>query len=567
MRRPFPIHPAHALRVLIGGALLLPLATDGASANRRPDAGKVGKATKANTQASKPEGPMLLNVSLARQRITIYDKNGVVTSAPISSGRKGYSTPKGIFSILQKSRTHFSNLYGGAPMPFMQRLTWSGVALHAGQLPGYPASHGCIRMPYGFARTLFSMTKLGARVVVTDEPVEPLAIRHDKLPRPLPPGEPESSTLSSASAAELNDNQSGRSAMQLSSLLNVSTAAAATVDAQGIQSVRTRASVLAAQLAKIAASELALAEANARHDEIAARLGEANTEIKAAAADLSSAVGDRDRLLAAAERSDKARAIAERELAAFVAATERKMQRAPDGALPDAEMNKAGATEDALEARMLAAVEEAEQARSSARAMAPSIEQRTAAVSEARDRRDSLQRDLAAARNTLRDAEAALKDAKREYARRDIPVTMVISRKTGKLHVRQGYDDAFSAPVTILNGEHPIGTHVFQALEYASDQTDLAWNAVTVARTQASDRGASKDGARGGRRKAKDAAAAPVARGPTQTPSNALARIEIAPEVLDRLAELVKPGSVLVVTDEGISNETGKYTDLIVLTR
>ncbi len=106
----------------------------------------------------KPEGPLLLVVSLGNQTVTVYDGTTKLATSPISSGMRGRETPTGIFSILEKNRYHYSNLYGGAPMPFMNRITNSGVALHAGQLPGYAASHGCIRLPYSFARNLFGIT-------------------------------------------------------------------------------------------------------------------------------------------------------------------------------------------------------------------------------------------------------------------------------------------------------------------------------------------------------------------------------------------------------------------------
>ncbi len=99
----------------------------------------------------------------------------------------GHPTPTGIFSILEKNRYHYSNLYGGAPMPFMQRVTNSGVAMHAGDLPGYPASHGCIRLPYSFARSLFGITDVGARVIITDEDLTPAEFNSPRLIAPLPP--------------------------------------------------------------------------------------------------------------------------------------------------------------------------------------------------------------------------------------------------------------------------------------------------------------------------------------------------------------------------------------------
>jgi hypothetical protein len=120
-----------------------------------------------------PHGPVLLLIDLKQQQAYVY-RNGVrIARSSVSSGKPGYETPTGVFSILQKQREHYSNLYDSAPMPFMQRLTWSGVALHAGHLPGYPASHGCVRLPYAFSERLFGITETGATVVIRDGPGEP----------------------------------------------------------------------------------------------------------------------------------------------------------------------------------------------------------------------------------------------------------------------------------------------------------------------------------------------------------------------------------------------------------
>jgi len=115
-----------------------------------------------------PSGPVLLVVNVKTQRATLF-RNGVpIGASTVSTGRPGYSTPTGVFTILQKQVEHYSTTYDNAPMPYMQRLTWRGVALHAGNLPGYPASHGCIRMPLGFAKLLYGVTNLGMTVVITD---------------------------------------------------------------------------------------------------------------------------------------------------------------------------------------------------------------------------------------------------------------------------------------------------------------------------------------------------------------------------------------------------------------
>jgi hypothetical protein len=120
-----------------------------------------------------PDGSALLVVNLAAQRAVLF-RNGVpVAATTISSGAKGHETPTGVFTILQKRQEHYSSTYNNAPMPNMQRLTWKGIALHAGKLPGYPASHGCIRLPMEFSKLLFGATELGMTVVITSIPVVP----------------------------------------------------------------------------------------------------------------------------------------------------------------------------------------------------------------------------------------------------------------------------------------------------------------------------------------------------------------------------------------------------------
>src|SRR6478735_10482720 len=112
-------------------------------------------------------GPLLVTVNLDEQMAYVY-RNGVrIGRSTVSSGKKGYDTPTGVFSILQKKQEHYSKKYNNAPKPNMQRLTWDGIALHAGNLPGYPASHGCIRLPYEFSKLLFGVTDTGGTVVIT----------------------------------------------------------------------------------------------------------------------------------------------------------------------------------------------------------------------------------------------------------------------------------------------------------------------------------------------------------------------------------------------------------------
>ena len=120
-----------------------------------------------------PDGPMLLIVNLVTQRAIVF-RNGVpIAASTVSTGRPGHSTPTGVFTVLQKQVEHYSSKYDNAPMPYMQRLTWYGVALHAGNLPGYPASHGCIRLPRDFAKLLYGLSSLGMTVVISNQPTGP----------------------------------------------------------------------------------------------------------------------------------------------------------------------------------------------------------------------------------------------------------------------------------------------------------------------------------------------------------------------------------------------------------
>jgi peptidoglycan hydrolase-like protein with peptidoglycan-binding domain len=131
--------------------------------------------------------PMTLVVSLGQQKVDVYRGLTLITTSRVSTGMRGYATKAGVFSILDKQRLHHSNLYSGAPMPWMNRITWSGTALHAGVVPGYPASHGCIRLPFSFAPKLYKITTVGDNVIVARERPTPQLIDHPNLFQPLPP--------------------------------------------------------------------------------------------------------------------------------------------------------------------------------------------------------------------------------------------------------------------------------------------------------------------------------------------------------------------------------------------
>ena len=142
---------------------------------------EAAQAEKLAKGGAKPTGPLVMAISLESQIMKVYDANGLFAETKISSGVKDHATPMGVFSVIQKNKWHRSNIYSGAPMPYMQRLTWSGIALHAGVVPNHPASHGCVRMPMAFAVKMWSWSRMGARVVIVPGEVSPASFTHPLL--------------------------------------------------------------------------------------------------------------------------------------------------------------------------------------------------------------------------------------------------------------------------------------------------------------------------------------------------------------------------------------------------
>ena len=141
--------------------------------------------TKSDLTKKQPQdaskGPLQIIVSIADQRISLYENGILIGQSSVSTGVERHPTPLGVFSVISRHKWHRSNIYSGAPMPYMQRITWSGIALHAGELPGYPASHGCIRLKEDFAIRLWHLSKRGTRVIIAPEDVRPLEIAHSQL--------------------------------------------------------------------------------------------------------------------------------------------------------------------------------------------------------------------------------------------------------------------------------------------------------------------------------------------------------------------------------------------------
>ncbi len=413
-----------------------------------------------SVQSRSSGDPIMAVISLHSQKITIYDANGWILRAPVSSGQKGRETPAGIFSVIEKQAEHYSNLYDDAFMPHMQRITWSGIALHGGPLPGYAASHGCIRLPYDFAEHLFGLTKVGMRVIVAPNDVAPVEITHPALSTLRSSG----SVVVAARAKEANE------------------AAGRTEQAARLAAVK------ASREAQQAATAVRVAEnASVR----------AQSEVTAAEGAIASA------------RSDQAKAKAE-------TAKEKATARVAE-----------------IEAQLAAAKAD----------LQPKLD----AVAAAREAADA-----------AATAKAAAADAAQKAARALEPVSVFISRKTQRLYVRQAFQPVLDTAVTIQDADRPIGTHVFTAEERTGDDGSMRWSVVSM------DKGYAAGGklAANAIGPARDIAA--VSDGPSGAMA-ALDRITIPQDVLDRIGGMGSPRSSLIISDEGLSSETSKGTDFVVV--
>ena len=405
--------------------------------------------------------PIMAIVSLRNQRITVYDAKGWILRAPVSSGQKGRETPAGIFSVIQKVEEHYSNLYDDAFMPHMQRITWSGIALHGGVLPGRPASHGCIRLPFDFAERLFDATTMGMRVIVAPGDVAPVELAHPLLFQP----KPGVAALAAARTAEAHEAARKAAEARL---------AAGTAFREATQAM---APVRAAENLKLRAeAQLAAAET---------KLG---SGISAEAKEQAEGV--------------KAQAVAK------IAELQVQWDVAKGG-----------------------------------------LQQKLDAVTSARE--------AAAAAETAR---AAAAEAARQVERELQPISVLISRKTQRLYVRQAFKPILESPVTIADPDRPIGTHVFTTIERSTDDAKVRWSVVSLdggrppsATVEPHDRARGSIG--------RDAE--PVPTDPDSAKA-ALDRITIPQDALDRIGGIV-PRSSLIVTDEALSPETGKGTEFVVL--
>lgn len=509
-----------------------------------------------------PVSDVLVLVSLKKQRVYVHDKKGLVAESPISSGRRGMETPKGIFTILQKNKRHFSNLYNSAPMPNMQRITWSGYAMHGGPLPGYPASHGCIRLPYSFAKQLFGITNMHGRVIVSDNPVAPKSIAHSKLFQPLPT---ETSTLTRAKVTAANitvaeAKPESRIDSDLGTVIGMggetNTQVAALVDperldrAREIRRERTEKKQAIDKELKDAQVAFELFQIDAKRT--AQQLADARQALKLGKKDV--ALRKKD-----AKQAAYAAAKAHKKLKDF----DRKYRKASRRMTSD-KLQKLAELERALDTEVLKLDDAAGQAKQDAKRAEWRIAGLEGNVALAAKTHKLAVNKLAPQKKRLASAKASLSRYKEEEKQRAKPISVFISGKTGRLYARQGWYPVLDVPVKIRNPQTALGTHLFTAIDSKPGGLDVEWNVVTVE----DGRDGSRSSKRTRYRKHYGKKSGLRALRSTPNPAKlALERIDIPQDTRDRIEDLMKPGSSLIISDYPKSIETGQHTDFIILTQ
>jgi L,D-transpeptidase catalytic domain len=452
-----------------------------------------------------PKGPLQIVISINQQKLHLYADGKEVAQSLVATGVPSLPTPTGVFSVIQKQRFHRSNIYSGAPMPFMQRITWSGVAIHEGENIGHPASHGCIRMPHDFAVRLYDTTKMGVRVMIAREELKPAPFAdprlfvHKDAPPPAPPAAP------------------------------------ASTSAEPTPPPATTASTVAAPTPPAAMPAPSAAESTPPAQVEATKTAQ-NVENKTTDATTAPAKPDGQ----PAAPADAPRS-----------ASDLWLQAGAPGASKQADASVAApatapsTTADEPRKPVVASDSPAVELRGSVSASTPLDQPEQAAPPPP-------------APTTLVETSPATHG----------PVAVFISRKEKKIYVRQNFTPLFYAPVTFSDPDQPVGTTVFTAMDYLDVGTTFRWNVVSfpadrpkVKRVVENERRPLRHGR--GEEPAKASGELP----PPQTPAQVLARIDIPPDVIERISELMVPGSSLVVSDQGLGDETGEGTDFIVVTR
>lgn len=463
-------------------------------------------------ETAKPVGPITIAISIENQTLKLYDQNGLFAESPVSTGMRGHSTPMGVFSVIQKNKYHRSNIYSGAPMPYMQRITWSGVAMHAGVLPGYPASHGCIRMPMNFAMRMWGWTRMGARVVIAPGEVSPSDISHPLLIARKPEIRPVAATTTPDKHAETTP-KSDRSSI---------------VEAAAHEKPQLRlTSMSEGEPIRTADASGALPQKSDAGDVVVAQRWDAGRDGSPAPEEKTEGVKD--------------------------GATPPKDGASSDGANKDdatkTDGSNAGASGD----------KPADAKSDDKKSEAPK-ETLTETPKEASAETPKNDKDQARATDPVAPANVTpLLEGSAEFVGPVKPrsghLAVLVSRKENKIFVRQNFEPWFEAPVTIAASDRPLGTHVFTVRADKADADALRWSVVSLPAPMHMEEAP--------RRKRGEA---PVVTAPAQpsSPKEALDRLTIPEETMQRIASAIAPGGSITVSDRGLGDETGRGTDFIV---
>jgi lipoprotein-anchoring transpeptidase ErfK/SrfK len=493
---------------------------------------------------AKPVGPLVIAISIEKQRVRVYDSNGFFAESPVSTGTKSHPTPMGVFSIIQKHKMHHSNIYSGAPMPYMQRITWSGVAMHQGVLPGYPASHGCIRMPMAFAQKMWVWTKMGARVVITPGEISPASFSHPMLVTQK--SVPVATDVPPVDAPlGVKSDKGADAGLELRTTVGH---AALTRTADASSAIPVNAAVTMSDAAPAAAS------GEAKSDTATVETDQAPKNVDTAASDEKSA----------------------ETTAAVHSTANAKVDARPEDKTAETKFETASETK--AEAKVEASAEATKPETAKPEAAKPEtakVEPAKADEPKAAEKAIEKAAETTPAETKAADAPDAKKDPSRlpglakGELKRDGQVAVLISRKDGKLYVRQNFKPMFDVPVTIAPSDRLLGTHVFTAEVDKNDPNALRWSVVSMPVTARNAQ--ANDDERTARRR-KGAPPAPVEAKPAPAPNSAaeaLDRITVPPEAMARIAEVLTTGSSIVVSDQSINagGETGEGTEFIVKLR
>jgi lipoprotein-anchoring transpeptidase ErfK/SrfK len=544
--------------------------------------GQAKKTAAPEKEASKPQGPLIISISIEKQKLRIYDANGFYAESPISTGMKGHPTPMGVFSVIQKQKLHHSNIYSGAPMPYMQRITWSGIAIHAGVLPGYPASHGCIRMPMAFAMKMWNWTKMGARVVVTPGEMTPSSFSHPLLvaqkvvpPQPTAANEPPADAPPAAKSDKASDAAAKPATSEANLELRPTVGHSDSVRSAADQPPAASAALRDQTHTADASSDMQAGKASMTMSDASGRNASPREEASAAT---DGSAGDAAKADVKSEDAAKPEAATPGE----TASSEDKPADTKSPEAATADRNKADVAEAAVPASGDVAKVEAP-ATASVTAAAKSDESKTEekkpdAVST------NAKPDASPAAATDNNATAAVKkdltrlpeadkapvakpDPAASAPKRTGQIAVFVSRKDAKLYVRQNFAPLFDVPVTIASSDRPLGTHVFTAQVDKNDANVLHWSVVTLpVPARYAERRDEDDRAL---RRRKIAGAVEMKPLPVpDSPAEALDRITIPADAMARITDVLSTGASIIVSDQGINaGETGEGTDFIVSLR